>query len=69
MGSLFQQKKYQRELIQHYDELLSQNPKNSLVETFYDFILEEKFVALKKLRRLREIDIQSYFFAQTFKGI
>jgi len=69
MGSLFQQKKYQRELIQHYDELLALDPKNNLVETFYNFILDEKYSALQKLRRLREIDIESYYFAKTFKGL
>ena len=69
MRTLEEQKKYLRGLISHYEELIEMKPRNNLVNNFLNFIKEEKFNTQRKLRNIREKEIECLYFSKTFRGI
>ena len=44
-------------------------PRNALVSSFLNFIKEEKYKSIKRLRNIREKEIECIYFAKTFRGI
>ena len=69
MGSLKEQKEYLKDLISQYDLLIANKPRNNLVSIFLNFIKDEKFNTQRKLRNIREKEIECLIFAKTFRGI
>ena len=69
MGSFKEQKEYLKDLISQYDLLIANKPKNDLVSIFLNFIKDEKFNTQRKLRNIREKEIECIYFAKTFRGI
>ena len=69
MRSFKEQKEYLKDLISQYDLLIANKPRNDLVSNFLNFIKEEKFNTKRKLRNIREKEIECIYFARTFKGI
>ena len=69
MRSFKEQKEYLKDLISQYEELIRNKPRNDLVSNFINFIKEEKFNTQRKLRNIREKEIECIYFARTFKGI
>tara|TARA_R100000329_G_C7474934_1_gene167336 strand:+ start:127 stop:345 length:219 start_codon:yes stop_codon:yes gene_type:complete len=69
MRTLEDQKKYLRELICHYEELLHMKPRSEFINDFLDFIREEKYKSIRRLRNIREKEIECMYFAKTFRGI
>ena len=69
MRSFEQQKEYLKDLISHYEDLIRNKPRNHLVSNFLNFIKDEKFNAQRKLRNIREKEIECLIFAKTFRGI
>ena len=69
MRSFEEQKEYLKDLISQYEELIRKKPRNNLVSNFLNFIKEEKFNTQRKLRNIREKEIECIYFARTFKGI
>ena len=67
--SFKEQKEYLKDLILHYEELIRSKPRNQFVSNFLNFIKEEKFNTQRKLRNIREKEIECIYFAKTFKGI
>ena len=68
MRTLEEQKKYLRGLISHYEELIEMKPTNNLVNNFMEFIKEEKYKNLRRLRNIREKELECNYFAKTYKG-
>ena len=69
MRTLEDQKKYLRELICHYEELLHMKPRSEFVHDFLNFIKEEKYKSIRKLRNIREKEIEIIYWAKNFGGI
>ena len=69
MRSLKAQKEYLKDLLSQYDLLIANKPRNNLVSIFLNFIKDEKFNTQRKLRNIREKEIECIYFAKTFKGI
>ena len=69
LRSIKEQKEYLKDLISHYENLIRNNPRNHLVSNFLNFIKDEKFNTQRKLRNIREKEIECIFFAKTFRGI
>ena len=44
-------------------------PRNALVSSFLNFIKEEKYKSIKRLRNIREKEIECIYFAKNFRGI
>ena len=69
LRSFKEQKEYLKDLISQYENLIRNNPRNQLVSNFLNFIKDEKFNTQRKLRNIREKEIECIYFAKTFKGI
>ena len=69
MRSFEEHKQYLKDLISHYEELIEMKPRNALVSNFLNFIKEEKYKSIRKLRNIREKEIECIYFAKTFRGI
>ena len=67
--SFKEQKEYFKDLLSHYEDLIGSEPKNQFVSNFLNFIKDEKFNTQRKLRNIREKEIECIYFAKTFKGI
>ena len=67
MKTLGEQKQYLKELISQYDELIDKKPRNYLVSIFLNFIKEEKYSTQRKLRNIREKEIECIYFAKTYQ--
>tara|TARA_Y100000816_G_C25948241_1_gene494612 strand:- start:118 stop:330 length:213 start_codon:yes stop_codon:yes gene_type:complete len=67
MKSFEEQKQYFKELISHYESLLSMDPMNELVRNYLDFIKEELFNSRRKLRNIREKEIECLYFARNYQ--
>ena len=57
-------KQYLRELIDHYDSILSNE--DSPLNTFSSFIKEEKYKCLHKLRKIKEADLEGMIMGNVF---
>ena len=68
MRTLEEQKKYLRGLISHYEELIEMKPRNNLVSNFLNFIKEEKYKNIRRLRNIREKELECNYFAKTYRG-
>ena len=68
MRSFEEQKQYLKDLISHYEELIEMKPRNSLVSNFLNFIKEEKYKNIRRLRNIREKELECNYFAKTYKG-
>ena len=68
MRSFEEQKHYLKDLISHYEELIEMKPRNSLVSNFLNFIKEEKYKNIRRLRNIREKELECNYFAKTYKG-
>ena len=69
MRSLEEHKQYLKDLISHYEEVIEMKPRNALVSSFLNFIEEEKYKSIRRLRNIREKEIECIYFAKTFRGI
>ena len=69
MRTLEDQKKYLRELISHYEDLIEMNPRSQFIGDFLDFIKEELYGSKRRLRNIREKEIECIYFAKNFRGI
>ena len=69
LRSFKEQKEYLKDLISQYENLIRNNPRNHLVSNFLNFIKDEKFNTQRKLRNIREKEIECIFFAKNFRGI
>ena len=69
MRSFEEHKQYLKDLISHYEELIEMKPRNALVSSFLNFIKDEKYKSIRRLRNIREKEIECIYFARTFKGI
>ena len=69
MRSFEEHKQYLKDLISHYEELIEMKPRNPLVSNFLNFIKEEKYRCIRKLRNIREKEIECIYFAKTYRGI
>lgn len=58
-------KQYLRDLIDHYEQLLS-NGSSSLVEVFNDFIHEEKLKCLHKYNTIKRVDAEAMIMGNVF---
>jgi len=67
MKSLVEQKEYLKALISHYDDLIELKPRNHLVSIFLNFIKEEKYTTKRKLRNIREKEIECIYFAKNYQ--
>ena len=65
----FEEHKQYLELICHYEELLHMKPRSEFINDFLDFIREEKYKSIRRLRNIREKEIECMYFAKTFRGI
>ncbi len=68
MRSFEEQKQYLKDLIFHYDELIEMKPRNALVSNFLNFIKEEKYKSIRRLRNIRDKEIECIYFSKTYKG-
>ena len=69
MRSFEEHTQYLKDLISHYEELIEMKPRNALVSNFLNFIKEEKYKSIRKLRNIREKEIEIIYWAKNFKGI
>ena len=69
MNTFEEQKEYFIGLIESYKQILEKNPKDSFVSPFQNFIKDEKFNTQRKLRNLKEKEIECIYFAKNFRGI
>ena len=69
MRSFEEQKQYLKDLISHYEELIEMKPRNPLVSSFLNFIKEEKYKSIRRLRNIREKEIECIYFTKTYRGI
>ena len=69
MKSLGEQKEYLKALISHYDDLIATRPRNQLVSIFLNFIKEEKYSTKRKLRNIREKEIEGIYFAKNYQWL
>ena len=69
MRTLEDQKKYLRELIMHYEDLIEMKPRSQFIGDFLDFIKEELYGSKRRLRNIREKEMECMYFAKTFRGI
>ena len=69
MRSFEEHKQYLKDLISHYEELIEMKPRNALVSNFLNFIKEEKYKSIRKLRNIREKEIEIIYWAKNFGGI
>ena len=69
MRSFKEQKEYLKDLISQYDLLIANKPRNDLVSIFLNFIKDEKFNTQRKLRNIREKEIECIYWAKNFGGI
>ena len=69
MRTLEDQKKYLRELISHYEDLIEMKPRSQFIGDFLDFIKEELYGSKRRLRNIREKEIEIIYWAKNFKGI
>ena len=68
MRSFEEHKQYLKDLISHYEELIEMKPRNNLVSNFLNFIKEEKYKNIRRLRNIREKELECNYFAKTYKG-
>ena len=64
-----EQKNYLKDLITHYEELIEMKPRNDLVVHFLNFIKEEMYGSKRRLRNIREKEIECLNFAKNYQGI
>ena len=69
MRTLEDQKKYLRDLISHYEDLIEMKPRSQFVGDFLGFIKEELYGCKRRLRNIREKEIEIIYCAKNFKGI
>ena len=69
MRTLEDQKKYLRDLISHYEDLIEMKPRRQFVWDFLGFIKEELYGSKRRLRNIREKEIEIIYWAKNFKGI
>ena len=69
MRTLEEQKKYLRDLISHYEDLIEMKPRSQFVGDFLGFIKEELYGSKRRLRNIREKEIEIIYWAKNFKGI
>ena len=69
MRTLEDQKKYLRELISHYEDLIEMKPRSQFVGDFLGFIKEELYGSKRRLRNIREKEMECIYFAKNFRGI
>ena len=69
MRTLEEQKKYLRGLISHYEDLIEMKPRSQFVGDFLGFIKEELYGSKRRLRNIREKEIECTYWAKNFKGI
>ena len=69
MRTLEDQKEYLRDLISHYEDLIEMKPRSQFVWDFLGFIKEELYGSKRKLRNIREKEIEIIYWAKNFKGI
>ena len=69
MRSFEEHKQYLKDLISHYDELIEMKPRNALVSSFLNFIKEELYGSKRRLRNIREKEIECIYWARNFGGI
>ena len=69
LRSFKEQKEYLKDLISQYEDLIRSKPRNQFVSNFLNFIKDEKFNTQRKLRNIREKEIECIYFAKTFRGI
>ena len=69
MRTLDEQKKYLRELISHYEDLIEMKPRSQFIGDFLDFIKEELYGSKRRLRNIREKEVECIYFAKNFRGI
>ena len=69
MRSFEEHKQYLKDLISHYEELIEMKPRSEFVHDFLNFIKEEKYKSIRRLRNIREKEIECIYFAKTFRGI
>ena len=69
MRTLEDQKKYLRDLISHYEDLIEMKPRSQFVGDFLGFIEEELYGSKRRLRNIREKEIEIIYWAKNFKGI
>ena len=69
MRTLEDQKKYLRELISHYEDLIEMKPRSQFIGDFLDFIKEELYGSKRRLRNIREKEVECIYFAKNFRGI
>ena len=69
MRTLEDQKKYLRELISHYEDLIEMKPRSQFIGDFLDFIKEELYGSKRRLRNIREKEMECIYFAKNFRGI
>ena len=69
MRTLEDQKKYLRDLISHYEDLIEMKPRSQFVGDFLGFIKEELYGSKRRLRNIREKEIEIIYWSKNFKGI
>ena len=69
MRTLEDQKKYLRDLISHYEDLIEKKPRSQFIGDFLDFIKEELYGSKRRLRNIREKEIECMYWAKNFGGI
>ena len=69
MRTLEDQKKYLRDLISHYEDLIEMKPRSQFVGDFLGFIKEELYGSKRRLRNIREKENEIIYWAKNFKGI
>ena len=69
MRSFEEHKQYLKDLISHYEELIEMKPRNALVRSFLNFIKEELYGSKRRLRNIREKEIECIYWAKNFGGI
>ena len=67
MKTFGEHKDYLKDLISQYDELIDKKPRNNLVSIFLNFIKEEKYSTKRKLRNIREKEIECIYFARNYQ--
>ena len=68
MRSLEEQKKYLMDLISHYEELIEMKPRSEFIGHFLNFIKEELYGSKRRLRNIREKEIECLYFAKHYQG-
>ena len=69
MRSFEEHTQYLKDLISHYEELIEMKPRNDLVVHFLNFIKEEMYGSKRRLRNIREKEMECIYFAKNFRGI